>query len=285
MTHYSRKISTRAIFFLISFLCFDLSQAFISNSCSFKNKLHLSAKRQSCYSGMKPLNFKMAMENLDYAGLFSALHSTTHLIADSAFHSTTNLIAEESTYSKASYYTTLGLYLISFPGLYSLVKRSVKASNVQKTYEVPGPALESGAKQLKQTAAEIMAYFTANNYKIEDASEVISFRGKASKSVSQAFFLSFCTFIGMGSLALVLSIQFQEIGSNFFYITLLAPYAGLYYWRNADRDESAKVKLVMSDDEKSVDVIVEGSKDELERFARTLKFQEKGMVYVKGIFE
>jgi hypothetical protein len=45
------------------------------------------------------------------------------------------------------------------------------------------------------------------------------------KSKSQAFFLSFCTFLGLGSLALVLSIQFQEIGQNWFYITLASPYA------------------------------------------------------------
>jgi hypothetical protein len=32
----------------------------------------------------------------------------------------------QTTYSKASYYTTLFLYVISFPGLISLVTRSVK---------------------------------------------------------------------------------------------------------------------------------------------------------------
>ena len=33
----------------------------------------------------------------------------------------------EPTYSKASYYTTLGLYLMSFPGIWSTIKRSTKA--------------------------------------------------------------------------------------------------------------------------------------------------------------
>jgi hypothetical protein len=45
------------------------------------------------------------------------------------------------------------------------------------------------------------------------------------KSKSQAFFLTFCTFMGLISLALVLSIQFQDIGEKWFYITLLSPYA------------------------------------------------------------
>lgn len=37
------------------------------------------------------------------------------------------LIAEEAGYSQASYYTSLGLFLLSLPGLWSLIKRSAKS--------------------------------------------------------------------------------------------------------------------------------------------------------------
>ena len=37
-------------------------------------------------------------------------------------------------YSKASYYTTLALYVASFPGLWSQIKRSTKAKIKRKTY-------------------------------------------------------------------------------------------------------------------------------------------------------
>ena len=37
-------------------------------------------------------------------------------------------------YSKASYYTILGLYVLSFPGLWSTIKRSTKAKFKRKTY-------------------------------------------------------------------------------------------------------------------------------------------------------
>lgn len=37
------------------------------------------------------------------------------------------LLAESSGYSLASYYTSLGLFIISVPGLWSLIKRSVKS--------------------------------------------------------------------------------------------------------------------------------------------------------------
>jgi Cofactor assembly of complex C subunit B len=66
-------------------------------------------------------------------------------------------------YSKASYYTVLGLYLMSFPGLWSIVKRSTAAKVKRKTYVTPGEnAKENDAKGLRQQAGEIMAckYFS-----------------------------------------------------------------------------------------------------------------------------
>merc|ERR1719231_1520214 len=50
--------------------------------------------------------------------------------------------ADDTGYSQVSYNFVLFLYVISFPGIYSLVTRSVKAKVVRKTYEVPGPASE-----------------------------------------------------------------------------------------------------------------------------------------------
>ena len=61
-------------------------------------------------------------------------------------------------YSKASYYTVLGLYLMSFPGIWSQIKRSTKAKVKRKTYISPGENSGSeAAKSLRQQAGEIMA--------------------------------------------------------------------------------------------------------------------------------
>jgi hypothetical protein len=54
----------------------------------------------------------------------------------------------------------------------------------------------------------------ANNYEVAEAGETITFRGLVARSTSQAFFLTFCTALGMASLALVLQIQFQDVGKN-----------------------------------------------------------------------
>lgn len=40
----------------------------------------------------------------------------------------------EVTYSRASYYTILGLYVLSLPGLWSTIKRSTKAKVKRKTF-------------------------------------------------------------------------------------------------------------------------------------------------------
>merc|ERR1712228_819456 len=114
---------------------------------------------------------------------------------------------------------------------------------------------KANGKDLRQQAAEIMAYMKANNYEVVEAGKTIIFRGIVQRSTSQAFFLVFCTALGMASLALVLQIQFQNltlpgIGEpNWFYLMLVSPYAGIYYWSSGDRLDDIKVKLASNDDD------------------------------------
>jgi Na+/citrate or Na+/malate symporter len=81
------------------------------------------------------------------------------------------------------------------------------------------------------------------------------------KSKSQAAFLTFCTFIGLGSLGLVISILNPDIGASAYLVTLLSPYAGIYYWNNAQRVDTVKVKMETADDEQLISVIAEGGKE------------------------
>ncbi len=107
--------------------------------------------------------------------------------------------------SALSYYTVLTLFLLSFPGIFSLVKRSVKSKVVRKTYEVAGPAAEGG-RPTRELAGDIVAFFQANNYKITDAGDTIVFEGLQGSQFSKAAFLTFCTFLCIAALALVLTI-------------------------------------------------------------------------------
>lgn len=129
----------------------------------------------------------------------------------------------------------------------------------------------------------------SNNYEVVDAGETIQFRGIVQRSVSQAFFLTFCTALGLLSLALVLQIQFQDLElpligpPNWFYLALLSPYAGIYYWRSGDRVDDISVKLMTNEAETENEIIVQGSDEEIERMWRTLNWLEKGMVKVESI--
>lgn len=188
---------------------------------------------------------------------------------------------DEIGYSKLSLYFTLALYVLSLPGLFSLVTRSVKVKPTQKTFDIPGPANPT-AKPLRQTAAEIMAYFKALNYEPNITTDVITFTGIMGRSNSQAAFLTFCTLIALASAGLVLSILFPDVGNYSYLITLLSPYAGIYYWNNAQRIDEVQVKMETSDDEQITSIVAVGGKEDLERFATTLNLAEKGKVYVKG---
>ncbi|XP_061367765.1 protein COFACTOR ASSEMBLY OF COMPLEX C SUBUNIT B CCB1, chloroplastic [Gastrolobium bilobum] len=190
------------------------------------------------------------------------------------------LLAESVGYSLASYYTSLGLFVISVPGLWSLIKRSVKSKIVKKTF------IGEGEKKAPNVVAgEILSFFTRNNFAVTDRGETITFEGMMVPSRGQAALLTFCTCISLASVALVLTITIPDVGNNWFWITILSPLAGAYYWNRASRKEQIKVKLMVEENGTLSEIIVQGDDQQVEQMRKELKFSEKGMVYVKGVFE
>ncbi|CAM6025252.1 unnamed protein product [Sphagnum balticum] len=187
-------------------------------------------------------------------------------------------------YSQASYYTSLGLFLLSLPGVWSLVKRSTKSKVVKKTFLVQGSTMEQG-KSPRQIAAEISSFFTRNNFLVTGRGDTITFEGMMMPSRGQAAFLTFCSLVSLACLGLVLSIAVPDIGEKWYLLTIFSPLAGVYYWTRASRKEQIQVKIIVADDESSTDVIVQGDDEQIDRLRRELSLMEKGMVYVKGLFE
>jgi hypothetical protein len=68
-------------------------------------------------------------------------------------------------------------------------------------------------------------------------------------------------------------------------LTLISPYAGIYYWQNGDRVDECSFKLEVNDDESENSITVLGSEDEIERMWRALEWEEKGMVKVPGLLD
>lgn len=207
------------------------------------------------------------------------------LFADAAASGVTSSGFKPS-YSSNSYYATLGLFVLSFPGAWSLIKRSVQYKPIRKVFTTDGPAK---GKEVRQTAAEITAYFKALNFAPEPTNDTVTFRGTMGKSQSQALYLTFCGFMSLAALAIVLTIMFPLVNekdfSPWYYMCLASPGAGAYYWANAGKDVTVQIKMEESEDGSECDVTCLGTKEELERFCETMGFNEKGMIRVPGIME
>ncbi|XP_057964027.1 protein COFACTOR ASSEMBLY OF COMPLEX C SUBUNIT B CCB1, chloroplastic-like [Malania oleifera] len=96
---------------------------------------------------------------------------TTPLASSSLF-----LLADTAAgggYSPASYYTSLGLFVISVPGLWSLIKRPVKSKIVKKTL-VMAEEGEGKKKAPNLVAGEILSFFTRNNFVVADRGDAIT---------------------------------------------------------------------------------------------------------------
>ncbi|XP_038994597.1 protein COFACTOR ASSEMBLY OF COMPLEX C SUBUNIT B CCB1, chloroplastic-like [Hibiscus syriacus] len=126
-------------------------------------------------------------------------------------------VADTAGYSLSSYYTSLGLFVISAAGLWSLIKRSVKSKILQKIFVGEG----AEEKEPNPVAAEILSFFTRKDFVVTDREETIAFEGMMVPSRGQAALLTFCTYIRLASVALVLTITFPDVGNNWFWITVL----------------------------------------------------------------
>ncbi|KAK9839366.1 hypothetical protein WJX84_003126 [Apatococcus fuscideae] len=184
---------------------------------------------------------------------------------------------------EVSYYVTLGLFLLSVPGLYSLVKRAPKAKKKRITFEVAGPSKSN--VPLDARARSIFSYFKKYNYEVVETGDVIKFRGQYKASRGQAAAISFYVFVGMASTALVLSIAAPWGGSAWYGLTALSPFAGYYYFTKGTREEEFQVKMVTDDDDAWTEIRIEGDPEEAERMRKELGLAEKGKVYVKGLLE
>ncbi|CAK9166174.1 unnamed protein product [Ilex paraguariensis] len=217
------------------------------------------------------------------SSLHDTLTSTSSALVHHLHHNPSSLffMADGVGYSFASYYTSLGLFVISLPGLWSLIKRSVKSKVVQKTYIMEG----EGKNVANQVAGEILSFFTRNNFVVLDRGDTITFEGMMIPSRGQAALLTFCTCISLASVALVLTITLPDAGNNWFWLTILSPLAGVYYWKRASRKEQIKVKIMVADDGTLSEIVVQGDDQQVEQMRKELQLSEKGMVYVKGLFD
>jgi hypothetical protein len=92
-----------------------------------------------------------------------------------------------------------------------------------------------------------------------------------SPSIFLTVLLTSMAAIGAVCLALVLSMQFPDIGNVFLVLLIAAPLAGWFYWQGSSRTEQVRLKVESSDDSAPTTIKISGHRDELAIFQSTLQ--------------
>ncbi|MFM7405138.1 MAG: cofactor assembly of complex C subunit B [Cuspidothrix sp.] len=121
-------------------------------------------------------------------------------------------------------------------------------------------------------------YFRSRAYRvlaIDAAKNQVTFEGFVSPSWFLAIFLSVLAAVGLGCLALVLSLLFPDVGLVFLLLVLLSPLSGVLYWQKSGRLEKVSLKMEKSPSGQnfSSTITVTAHRDELAELQRALQLK------------
>jgi hypothetical protein len=173
-------------------------------------------------------------------------------------------------------YSTALLTLLLLIGLMFFIRASAK----DRTEVVRLMATQSQESLLE----DLYQYFTNRSYRIASVlpeENQVKFEGFVRPSVFLAIFLSILAAVGLLCLTLVLSFVLPDWGTVLPGLTLLAPLAGLFYWKKAGRQEQVLLNVSSLDAEDSSKpeegdrslVTVVAHRDELAELQRVLQLQ------------
>jgi Cofactor assembly of complex C subunit B len=165
--------------------------------------------------------------------------------------------------------STLTLTLLIIVGLFFFIRASVKA-RIEQMVLTTSDSEEVLLPRLQQ-------YFIDRAYRIAavDAdTEIVTFEGLVRPSGFLAALLTGLAAIGALCLALVLAMLFPNVGNLFGGLLLVAPLAGLFYWKKSERLEQVRLKVEAPNDNQSPAstlIRISGHRDELAVFQSALQ--------------
>ncbi|WP_232308889.1 cofactor assembly of complex C subunit B [Synechococcus sp. BDU 130192] len=134
--------------------------------------------------------------------------------------------------------STLLLTLLLMVGLFFFIRASIKDRTEQ---------VELLAKEPEESIFErLQTYFEQRAYRIttvDGVNNIVTYEGFVPPSGFIAVFLSLLAALGLVCIALVLALLYPNIGFAFLGICLLAPLAGLFYWRKAGKVEKVILQI------------------------------------------
>lgn len=132
--------------------------------------------------------------------------------------------------------SALALSLLSLMGLLFFLRASTKERRERVYWRSPTDSV----------LTQVRAHFRRRGYQpkaVDPDTEVITLEGQVAASMGLAVFLGFLAWLGLGCLALVLSLAAPEWGPWVWGLPGLAPLAGVFYWRGAQRLETVQIAL------------------------------------------
>ncbi len=167
--------------------------------------------------------------------------------------------------------STFFLTLLLAVGLFFFIRASAKDRTEAARFTSPQPE-ETLALQLRQ-------YFAQRSYRVaqlDAAQNQVTFEGEVRPSWFLAIFLTGLAGVGLACLALVLSLALPQISAATWGLLILAPIAGIFYWKRAGRTERVCLKIESRSDRDADGgsaVEVTAHRDEIAAMRRSLPLQ------------
>lgn len=160
-------------------------------------------------------------------------------------------------------------------GLFFFIRASVKDRTEQAIWQASQP--------IEELLPQLQTYFERRAYQVTSPAGTwvngskygekgLSLRGYVRPSLFLAFFLSFLAAIGLLCLALVLSLLFPSGKVGFLALLVLAPGAGIFYWKKAGRIEQVRLQ-VEAREQGQTQITIVAHRDELIQLYQTGKFK------------
>lgn len=168
--------------------------------------------------------------------------------------------------------STAFLTLLLAVGLFFFIRASTK-DRIQVARLLAERQEETVLEQLQQ-------YFTQRSYQVvavDAAQNQVTFSGFVRPSLFLAVFLTMLAAVGILCLALVLALLFPNASTILPALMLIAPVAGLFYWRKAGRQEQVLLQVEPFQDQQGGTqhslLTVTAHRDELAELQRSLSLK------------
>ena len=152
-------------------------------------------------------------------------------------------------------------------GLFFFIRASVK-DRTKQIQLLPNESEDVLIRKLQE-------YFEARAYQmtsVDSDKKQIAFKGYVQPSVFLAILLSFLALVGLFCLILVLFLLFPDLSQSCWLLVLIAPCAGLFYWKKAGRWEDILLQVMAQENSPNL-VRVVAHRDELIQLQENLTVQ------------